>query len=76
MLHDLLDRFDDLHAVAGDPERPFRFPLTGILHNEMHFLPAFLPHYRKLGVDRFFFIDDRSDDGTLEFLALQDDVVV
>nr|WP_303396714.1 glycosyltransferase family 2 protein [Yoonia sp. 1_MG-2023] len=42
----------------------------------MHFLPAFLPYYRGLGVDRFVFIDDQSDDGSRAFLQAQNDVVV
>jgi hypothetical protein len=72
----IFERFDDLTVVSGDPERPHTFTLTGIVHNEMHFLPAFLPHYRALGVDRFMFIDDQSDDGSKEYLAEQPDVVV
>lgn len=42
----------------------------------MYFLPAFLAHYRRLGVQRFVFLDDRSDDGSSEFLAQQPDTVV
>ena len=42
----------------------------------MHFLPPFLEHYRKMGVERFIFVDDRSTDGTLEFLCKQNDVMV
>ena len=76
MIHDLFARFDDLTIVSGDPDRSHAFTLTGLVHNEMHFLPVFLPHYRALGIDRFIFIDDRSDDGTTAFLARQPDVVV
>ncbi|MBS0233711.1 MAG: glycosyltransferase family 2 protein [Proteobacteria bacterium] len=47
-----------------------------ILKNEIFFLPAFLDHYRKLGVEQFVFLDDRSDDGTREFLIAQPDCAV
>ena len=47
-----------------------------IVHNEMYFLPAFLAYYRRLGVDRFVVLDDRSTDGTADYLAAQPDVMV
>ena len=42
----------------------------------MYFLPAFLTHYRGLGVKKFVFLDDRSDDGSFEYLLQQPDTVV
>jgi hypothetical protein len=42
--------------------------------NERLRLPAFLDHYRHLGVDRFFIVDNDSSDGTTEYLAAQPDV--
>lgn len=48
----------------------------GIFRNEMSFLPAFLAHYRSLGVEQFLILDDRSDDGTREYLLAQPDCVV
>jgi hypothetical protein len=71
-----LKKFDDLTVLSGDLARQSEFTLTGLIRNEMHFLPAFLPYYRALGVDRFVFIDDQSDDGSRAFLAAQDDVIV
>jgi hypothetical protein len=44
--------------------------------NEKLRLPAFLKHYRKLGVQRFFMVDNASDDGSAEFLKAQPDVHV
>ena len=44
--------------------------------NERLRLPAFLEHYRRLGVDQFFIIDNDSSDGTTEYLAGQPDVRV
>lgn len=47
-----------------------------IVGNEMYFLPHFLQHYRKLKVEAFYFLVDKSDDGTLEYLMAQDDCAV
>ena len=44
--------------------------------NECLRLPAFLRHYRALGVDRFFIVDNGSTDGSAEYLADQSDVHV
>jgi hypothetical protein len=42
--------------------------------NERLRLPAFLDHYRDLGVDQFYIVDNDSCDGTTEYLAGQPDV--
>jgi hypothetical protein len=68
-------RYDDLEIVSGGSPDPGAFPLVGILRNEMYFLPAFLEHYRARGIGQFILLNDRSDDGTTEFLAAQPDVV-
>ena len=47
-----------------------------VVRNEMYFLPAFLEHYRHFGITQFLFLDDRSDDGTFEYLCSQPDCVV
>ncbi|MEI9953256.1 MAG: glycosyltransferase family 2 protein [Pseudomonadota bacterium] len=44
--------------------------------NEALRMPAFVRHYRQLGVQRFFFADNASTDGTLEFLSREPDVHV
>ena len=67
---------NDLRILAGSDVDPSGFTLLAILRNEMYFLPAFLAHYRRLGVQRFVFLDDRSDDGSLKFLVQQPDTVV
>ncbi len=41
--------------------------------NEMIQLPYFLLYYRQLGITQFFFVDNNSDDGSLEFLLEQAD---
>ncbi len=47
--------------------------MFSVVRNEMYFLPHFLQHYRTLGVRDFWFLDDRSEDGTREFLLAQSD---
>lgn len=44
------------------------------VRNEMARLPHFLAHHRRLGVSQFLFVDNGSDDGTLDYLAAQPDV--
>lgn len=44
--------------------------------NERVRLPYFLQYYRNMGVNHFFFVDNDSDDGSLEFLKDQTDVSV
>lgn len=51
-------------------------PLFCVQRNEMTRLPAFLAYYRDLGVSKFIFIDNNSDDGSLEFLLEQPDCYV
>jgi hypothetical protein len=46
------------------------------VRNEELRLPYFLDYHRKLGVDRFFFIDNASDDGTMGYLMGQPDTHV
>ncbi|HEU4429449.1 MAG TPA: glycosyltransferase family 2 protein [Myxococcota bacterium] len=56
---------------------PLRRPVVyGVVHNELYFLPAFFEHYRALGVELFLVLDDRSTDGTSEFLRKQPDCIV
>lgn len=47
-----------------------------LCHNEMAILPEFLRHYRFLGITSFAVVDDRSSDGSREFLLSQDDVTM
>jgi len=50
--------------------------LFATLRNERVRLPYFLKYYRDLGVSHFFFVDNDSDDGSLEYLIGQKDVSV
>ena len=47
-----------------------------VARNESLRLPYLLMHYRKLGFDRFIFVDNGSTDGTTEFLLQQSDCSV
>ena len=47
--------------------------LICVLRNEIDRLPLFFEHYRKLGITRFFIVDNGSDDGSHEFLLEQAD---
>ena len=64
-----------LHAVLRDWPGPAGAGVTvvSIVKNELFFLPAFIEHYRELGVARFIFLDDHSSDGTREYIAAQSD---
>lgn len=54
--------------------KPGAILLFCVVHNGIQFVEWFLEHYRKLGVDHFFFVDNGSDDGTFETLRAQSDV--
>ncbi|WP_420959417.1 glycosyltransferase family 2 protein [Brucella sp. IR073] len=54
--------------------RPDDLPLICVVRNAASYLKAFLRYYRALGVTRFIFVDDRSDDGTAGILAAAPDV--
>jgi glycosyltransferase involved in cell wall biosynthesis len=45
-----------------------------VVRNEALRLPFFLEYYRQKGVDKFFFVDNISSDGTAEYLQQQPDV--
>lgn len=68
--------FDDLEVVSSRQPDSEAMTLCAIARNEMYFLPAFLEHYRKLGIEQFAILNDRSTDGTTEYLLSQPDVVV
>ncbi|MEF2549282.1 glycosyltransferase family 2 protein [Aurantimonas sp. E1-2-R+4] len=47
--------------------------LISVLKNAERYLPSFLAHYRSLGVKRFAFVDDRSNDDTRALLLAAPD---
>ena len=50
--------------------------LVATVRNERKRLKYFLDYYRNLGVDHFLFIDNYSDDGSVEFLSSQRNVSI
>ncbi len=68
----MMNLFEPVHGCII----PDKLTLFSPVRDEMFFLPAFLAHYRKLGVEQFCFIDDNSSDGSFEYMAGQDDCVV
>ncbi len=54
--------------------RPDDILLFCTQRNEKIRLPYFLDYYRKQGVNHFFFVDNDSDDGAMEYLRSQPDV--
>ena len=53
------------------PNSPDEIRLFTKVRNESLRLPYFIKYYKKMGVDRFFIIDNDSTDGTLPFLLSQ-----
>lgn len=56
--------------------RPDSLVAYCVIYNEMYYLPAFLKHYRALGIEQFVFIDDCSTDESESFLKSQNDTVI
>jgi hypothetical protein len=84
---DILDRHHE-RAVHG-PDEPFEhldgrslepgpgeILLFTVVRNQAWRLPWFVRWYRDLGVDRFYFVDNGSDDGGTDYLLQQPDVHV
>lgn len=55
------------------PDAPQEIRLFNFVYNEAERLPYFFDYYRKLGVNRFFMIDNNSGDKTRQFLLDQPD---
>ena len=78
MMTHSLEFYDDLTILNNDlTNHKFEgVTLLSRVKNEAYFMGPFLSHYRSLGVKRFVFIDDNSNDGTREFLFEQSDCMV
>ena len=64
----------ELHPVKLSAVRETPLDLICVARNVERYLPSFLRHYRRLGVQRFIFVDDTSEDATAAMLASQPDV--
>ena len=60
--------------LGENAKKPGGIFLFSTMRNEIERLPYFLEHYRALGVDQFFIVDNGSSDGTTELLKAQPDV--
>jgi hypothetical protein len=69
-------RSDVLVQVTDRGPDPSVVACVTVCHNESLIIGRFLDHYRRIGVGRFYIVDDRSTDGTTEFLGSQPDVVL
>ncbi|PWJ21981.1 glycosyltransferase family 2 protein [Jannaschia seohaensis] len=69
------DVLDSLEIASGTL-RSGAPSILSMMRDEMHFLPAWLDHHRRIGVAQFVVLDDGSGDGTAELLAAQPDVVM
>jgi hypothetical protein len=58
------------------PDDKSEIRLFGVVRNEILRLPYFFDYYRRIGVKRFFIVDNDSQDGTIEFLLAQQDCCV
>jgi len=58
------------------PLGPSDIGLICVARNASKCLPSFLAHYRRLGIARFAFVDDQSDDGSRELLLAAPDADV
>jgi len=67
--HELKPLQDNTGAI-----RPNDHLLVATMRNEQIRLPYFLEYYRNLGVDHFLFVDNASQDGTVEYLRGMTDV--
>lgn len=70
---------DQIRHVSGP--RDFSYEedecaLVCLVRNGGEHIPSFLEHYRKLGVRRFVFVDNGSDDGSRALLERQPDATV
>lgn len=50
--------------------------LICVIKNEINKIESFMEHYRKLGIEKFVFLDNLSTDGTTEYLCAQEDTIV
>jgi hypothetical protein len=65
---------DSIEVVSGNFS-PGKLTLFSIFRDGIYFCKAFFDHYRKIGIEQFLILDDRSSDGTESFLRNQVDCV-
>jgi hypothetical protein len=66
----------DLKVIKDNKLSRHGMGMFCVARDEIYFLPFLLEHYRRLGVEHFLFYDDKSSDGSREFLQAQPDCAV
>lgn len=72
-VHEPVETLKLFREVKAPPPHDGGVTVLCLVKNELFYLRPFLDHYRRLGVSRFVFLDDGSDDGGLEYLLQQAD---
>lgn len=65
-----------LELVGTDNTERGAFVCLLLVHNEGTVIEPFLEHYRSFGDITFIVVDDRSNDGSTEYLMAQPDVTI
>lgn len=68
-----VSNYIDIPKGVIDLQRPSLF---SNFKDEIYFCKAFFNHYRRIGIEQFLIFDDRSSDGTDQFLQSQPDCVI
>ena len=71
-----LDDLQENITISRGTIKDVKINLISIMRDEEFFLPSFFDHYRKIGVQQFIILDDRSTDSTPHYLSEQKDCVV
>lgn len=64
------------HGPAVPSARPGDVVVVCVLRDAMEHLPTFLRHHRELGIRHFVFLDNGSEDETVDYLSAQSDTTV
>ncbi len=67
---------NSLSIDTGEINLNYNIYLFAVIKNEEFFIPAFLDHYRSIGVEQFLFLDDKSSDKTRDMLRKESDCVI
>lgn len=71
-MHDTAEPTRIIHGTLRDTDAN----AFAVVRDEAFYIRSFLDHHRRIGIEQFLVVDDRSTDGTRELLAAQPDVVV
>ncbi|MFZ5964029.1 glycosyltransferase family 2 protein [Thalassococcus sp. BH17M4-6] len=67
---------DRITRISNERFGPGMVPVVALSHNEINILPDFLAHYRGICDAGFLIVDDRSTDGSRDYLMAQPDVTL